>query len=29
MPFQQDRYFTSTKDMLYYINNLAPNLWSK
>ena len=26
MPFQQDRYFTSTKDMLYYINNLAPNL---
>jgi hypothetical protein len=26
MPFRQDRYFTSTKDMLYYITNLAPNL---
>jgi len=26
MPFHQDRYFTSTKDMLYYIENLAPNL---
>jgi hypothetical protein len=26
MPFHQDRYFTSTQDMLYYIDNLAPNL---
>jgi hypothetical protein len=26
MPFDQDRYFTSTTDMLYYITNLAPNL---
>lgn len=26
MPFKQDIYFTSTKDLLYYINNLAPNL---
>jgi hypothetical protein len=26
MPFHQDRYFTSTVDMLYYITNLAPNL---
>jgi len=26
MPFHQDIYFTSTKDMLYYINNNAPNL---
>ena len=26
MPFHQNIYFTSTKDMLYYINNDAPNL---
>jgi len=26
MPFHQDEYFTSTKDMLYYITNHAPNL---
>lgn len=26
MPFYQDIYFTSTKDMLYYIDNTAPNL---
>jgi len=26
MPFQQDSYFTNTKDVLYYINNRAPNL---
>lgn len=26
MPFHQDRYFTSTKDMLYYIDNIAPKL---
>ena len=26
MPFHQDNYFTSTKDMLYYIDNIAPNL---
>ena len=26
MPFRQDSYFTSTKDMLYYITNDAPNL---
>jgi hypothetical protein len=26
MPFHQDRYFTSTKDMLYYLINQAPNL---
>ena len=27
MPFHQDRYFTSTKDVLYYIATHAPNLW--
>lgn len=26
MPFHQPDYFTSTKDMLYYINHVAPNL---
>jgi len=26
MPFHQDRYFTSTKDVLYYINTTAPIL---
>lgn len=26
MPFHQNNYFTSTKDVLYYINNHAPNL---
>jgi hypothetical protein len=26
MPFHQPDYFTSTKDMLYYINHTAPNL---
>ena len=26
MPFRQDTFFTSTTDMLYYIENLAPNL---
>jgi hypothetical protein len=26
MPFQQDLYFTNTEDVLYYINNQAPNL---
>lgn len=26
MPFHQDDYFTSTKDMLFYINNHAPSL---
>lgn len=26
MPFHQDRYFTSTKDVLHYITNCAPNL---
>lgn len=26
MPFHQDEYFTSTKDMLYYLEQLAPNL---
>ena len=26
MPFNQSDYFTSTKDMLYYINHTAPNL---
>lgn len=26
MPFHQDSYFTSTKDVLYYINNHAPSL---
>lgn len=26
MPFHQDRYFTSTKDVLHYISNCAPNL---
>ena len=26
MPFHQDRYFTYTVDMLYYIENQAPNL---
>lgn len=26
MPFRQDQYFTNTKDMLYYINEKAPNL---
>jgi hypothetical protein len=26
MPFYQPNYFTSTKDMLYYINHMAPNL---
>ena len=26
MPFHQDNYFTSTKDVLYYIDNIAPNL---
>jgi hypothetical protein len=26
MPFHQDSYFTSTKDVLYYINNHAPRL---
>jgi hypothetical protein len=26
MPFHQDRYFTSTKDVLYYINTSAPKL---
>jgi len=26
MPFHQDRYFTSTKDVLYYIENNAPTL---
>ncbi len=26
MPFYQDRYFTSTKDVLYYISTHAPNL---
>jgi len=26
MPFHQDRYFTSTKDVLYYIATHAPNL---
>jgi hypothetical protein len=26
MPFHDSKYFTSTKDVLYYINNQAPNL---
>ena len=26
MPFHQDKYFTSTKDVLYYLEHLAPNL---
>ena len=26
MPFHQDKYFTSTKDVLYYIDTSAPNL---
>jgi hypothetical protein len=26
MPFHQELYFTNTKDVLYYINNQAPNL---
>jgi len=26
MPFYQDNYFTSTKDMLYYLNEKAPSL---
>jgi hypothetical protein len=26
MPFHQDNYFTSTNDVLYYINNQAPDL---
>lgn len=26
MPFHQEKYFTSTKDMLYYIDALAPNI---
>ena len=26
MPFHQDRYFTCTKDVLYYLKNLAPTL---
>lgn len=26
MPFHQDKYFTSTRDMLYYLDHLAPNL---
>lgn len=26
MPFYQDKYFNSTKDMLYYLENTAPNI---
>jgi len=26
MPFHQDQYFTSTQDVLYYLEHLAPNL---
>jgi hypothetical protein len=26
MPFQQDKYFTTTQDMLYYLDTTAPNL---
>jgi len=29
MPFHSVNYFKSTVDMLYYIKNQAPNLWSK
>ncbi len=27
MPFHNPNYFTSTKDVLHYLNNQAPNLW--
>jgi hypothetical protein len=26
MPFQQDRYFKTTQDMLYYLDTMAPDL---